>query len=118
MNSVSPLDSDLLKGYVSDLGVDIVKQMLALYDQQSIIYLQEIDQAIDQQCQQLWSTRCHKMKGAAGSVGLIAVFRYLVEIEKSSQSWPEKRKFHRCLSSLNTVGMLCLADYIKEKTSI
>ena len=90
MNHIEQLDVNLLDGYLDSLGKDIVQQMLDLYIQQSITYLDDITDSLKQESQGLWQEHCHKMKGATGSVGLIAVHSMLVKIEKLSDLWPEK----------------------------
>ena len=79
------LDTELLSGYLDSLGENIVKQMIELYTQQSKIYLNDISDAIKEQSHGLWQEHCHKMKGAAGSVGLIRLHSYLVTVEKSQE---------------------------------
>lgn len=81
------LDSELLVGYIDNLGTEVVRQMLALYIEQSRVYLDNIANAIAKEEQADWQESCHKMKGAAGSVGLITVHKQLVNIEKSTESW-------------------------------
>ena len=90
MNNIEQLDVNLLDGYLESLGLDIVEQMLDLYIQQSIIYLEDISDSLEQKSQELWEERCHKMKGATGSVGLLAAHAKLVVIEKISDQWAEK----------------------------
>jgi HPt (histidine-containing phosphotransfer) domain-containing protein len=90
VNNIEQLDVNLLDGYLDSLGQDIVQQMLDLYIQQSITYIDEITDAIEQKSQDLWQERCHKMKGATGSVGLLAAHAQLVAIEKVSGQWDEK----------------------------
>lgn len=90
MSNIEQLDVNLLEGYLDSLGKDIVQQMLDLYIQQSITYIDDIADSLKQESQELWQERCHKMKGATGSVGLINVHAKLVSIEKLSGSWPEK----------------------------
>ena len=99
------LDETLLLGYFDSLGGDIVGQMIVLYEQQSKIYLEEIKQAIEINTQVSWQESCHKMKGAAGSVGLKEVHGFLVSIEKSTAKTSEKNAFLTQLSTLNTQGV-------------
>jgi HPt (histidine-containing phosphotransfer) domain-containing protein len=101
VSNINQLDTDLLSGYVDNLGKDIVQQMLDLYIQQSVVYLQDIQQAINECSQSLWQEHCHKMKGAAGSVGLTSVHGKLVSIEKSTDSWEIKQNFSNELVELN-----------------
>lgn len=115
MNIIKQLDDVLIQGYVNDLGIQIVQKMLDLYTQQSIIYLEEINKAVNDKSQQGWTTSCHKMKGAAGSVGLVTVFNYLVKIEKSVEPWQQKTTNYVELFDLNDRGILSLTEYLNTK---
>ena len=89
-NELIQLDSDLLDGYVQSLGVEVVKKMFALYSQQAKIYLNDIESALHNDSEQLWQEHCHKMKGAAGSVGLAALHARLKLMEKTTAKSSEK----------------------------
>jgi HPt (histidine-containing phosphotransfer) domain-containing protein len=115
LNIIKQLDDVLIQGYVNDLGIQIVQKMLDLYTQQSIIYLEEINKAVNDKSQQGWTTSCHKMKGAAGSVGLVTVFNYLVKIEKSVEPWQQKTTNYVELFDLNDRGILSLKEYLNTK---
>ena len=115
LNNINQLDNNLLQGYINDLGIQMVQKMLDLYNQQSIIYLEEINKAANDEFQQGWTASCHKMKGAAGSVGLVSVFNYLVEIENSVDTWQEKSKNYVELLNLNNQGILSLSKYLGSK---
>jgi HPt (histidine-containing phosphotransfer) domain-containing protein len=117
LNNINQLDNILLQGYINDLGILLVQKMLDLYTQQSIIYLEEINKAVNDKSQQGWSASCHKMKGAAGSVGLVVVFDYLVEIEKSIAPWQQKTTNYVELLNLNDRGILSLSEYLNTKKS-
>lgn len=107
-----PLDEELLKGYFDNLGKAIVGQMLDLYKQQAMIYLNDIAQANDQESQILWQECCHKMKGAAGSVGLKLVHGYLVKIEKSTEQKEEKNEMLIMLTNLNEEGIAAFTQWL------
>lgn len=96
------IDKDLIQGYLDNLGGTVVNQMLELYKKQSSVYLSDIESAITEQSQQQWQARCHKMKGAAGSVGLLSVHQFLVDIEKSTAPWPQKSELIARLVSANS----------------
>mgnify|MGYP000706921773 CR=1 FL=1 len=84
------LDNELLDGYVQSLGNDVVKKMFALYAQQVIIYINDIENSLLCGDTQLWQEHCHKMKGAAGSVGLKALHSRLKLMEKTTASANDK----------------------------
>jgi HPt (histidine-containing phosphotransfer) domain-containing protein len=115
VNNINQLDTDLLAGYIANLGKDIVQQMLDLYVQQSVIYLQDIKQSMIDESQSLWQEHCHKMKGAAGSVGLLAVYDSLVKIEKSADDWPLKSKTCESLNALNQAGITTFRAWLALK---
>lgn len=107
-NELSSLDSELLDGYVKSLGQDVVKQMFSLYRQQSAIYLVDIEEALLSGSVELWQEHCHKMKGAAGSVGLKALHARLVIMEKSTDSVTKKAQQ---LAELNIHNKEVIEDF-------
>ncbi|MDG1753006.1 MAG: phosphorelay protein [Thalassotalea sp.] len=116
MNSINQLDTDLLTGYVENLGKDIVQQMLDLYIQQSVVYLRDINEAITECSQPLWQDHCHKMKGATGSVGLTLVHAKLVTIEKSTDDWNVKESYINELSELNNEAIASFTAWLSEQS--
>ncbi len=115
MNKIEQLDVSLLDGYLDSLGQDIVQQMLDLYIQQSVTYIVDIADSAEQESQELWQERCHKMKGAAGSVGLLLVHAKLVEIEKSVEPWPEKVTALADLVSINEQAIAMFKAWLAQK---
>ncbi len=112
----SKLDEELLTGYISTLGVNIVEQMITLYQQQSSIYLQDISDAVETDSQSLWQEHCHKMKGAAGSVGLITLHAMLVKIEKSTASMADKKQFLIKLEQENSIALQAFYDWLAKQS--
>ena len=109
------IDKELIQGYLDNLGVAVVAQMLDLYINQSEVYLSEISGAIEQASQPEWQERCHKMKGAAGSVGLLQVHAHLVAIEKSTEDWTQKSEHVARLSSLNSEAILVFKEWLASQ---
>lgn len=101
MGTIKHLDLALLEGYLEALDIDVLRQMLDLYQQQSQLYLSEIDGAIVNMDQKDWQEQCHKMKGSAASAGLTQVHEKLIAIEKSTQDWPIKSAHLKTLALLN-----------------
>jgi len=95
------LDKSLIQGYLDNLGTAIVDKMIGMYVEQSVIYLNDIAAATSESHQQAWQSHCHKMKGAAGSVGMIEVHAKLVAIEKSVATSDEKEVLVKELKQLN-----------------
>lgn len=114
VNNLEPLDLNLLEGYLENLGKDILRQMLDLYIQQSVIYLEDIKSALSQCSQQQWQECCHKMKGAAGSVGLVMVHAQLVSIEKSTENSVDKSIKLAELVELNNNAIKALNDWLSN----
>jgi HPt (histidine-containing phosphotransfer) domain-containing protein len=76
------LDLALLEHYLDSLGKTIVEQMFELYCQQVVIYIADIENAVTNKSTISWRQYCHKMKGAAGSVGMVALNDSLKKLEK------------------------------------
>jgi HPt (histidine-containing phosphotransfer) domain-containing protein len=100
------LDSVLLDDYKASLGLDIVSDMLDLYVNQSALYLADIKLAASSGDNQEWYDKCHKMKGAASSAGLVNVRAYLVEIEHSKAEASVKADYCQALTRLNDEAII------------
>lgn len=113
-NELIQLDNELLDSYVQSLGYEIVKQMFALYSQQVVIYLEDIENALLCDDAQLWQERCHKMKGAAGSVGLKALHSRLKLMEKTTADKSDKAHQLTELKVHNKQSMVCFNDWVES----
>ncbi len=91
-NELIQLDNELLDGYLQSLGKDVVRKMFALYCQQVIIYIDDIESSLLNESAQLWEEHCHKMKGAAGSVGLTSLHARLKLMEKTTDNTSDKTR--------------------------
>jgi len=111
MNEFKQLDIELLTGYQANLSPAILAQMAALYREQSLNYLERINQALDAE-QQQWQQCCHKMKGAAGSVGFVEVHALLVSMEKTMTKWDEKSAAITQLQHLNELALQELQQWL------
>ncbi len=107
------LNINLLDSYKDTLGINVVLQMLDLYIQQSEIYLQDIENAINLDEQAAWQKSCHKMKGAAASVGLLRVHEKIVLIEKSLDVQEQKKTFLAELKLLNQLGIESIKNWLE-----
>ncbi len=117
MNSdqiVSQLDTDLLCGYIDTLGKNVVEQMFVLYKQQVVFYLNDIELALQANSQKLWQESCHKMKGAAASVGLSNLYQKLVVIEKCLADKEEKSKLLTILKQTNEQGISAFEYWLSQ----
>lgn len=111
-NDEIQLDIELLDGYVKGLGVNVVKQMFDLYRQQVTIYLKDIEGAMLSGNEQLWQDHCHKMKGAAGSVGLKSLHSRLKLMEKTTASISGKTHQLAELKNHNSQAMADFNDWV------
>lgn len=112
MSEVKHFDHHLIQGYLDNVGSAVVEKMLSLYMQQSAIYMDEISLAVEQQSQEMWHERCHKMKGAAGSVGLSSVHAYLASVEKSDENWQIKAGYLKEIASKNSEAIECFKAWL------
>lgn len=113
--SSTHLDESLLQGYIDNLGKQIVQQMLDLYIQQSVVYIKDLNQAVIEQSQPLWKEYAHKMKGAAGSVGLTGVHAELVVLEKLEERWNDKKQLSLDLEQLNQKAITTFIAWLSEQ---
>ncbi len=113
-NESIQLDNELLDGYMQSLGYEIVKKMFVLYSQQVVIYLRDIESSLHCDNTQLWQEHCHKMKGAAGSVGLRSLHSRLKLMEKTTEDI--KGKTHQLveLQIHNKQAMACFNDWLES----
>ncbi|GHE93280.1 Hpt domain-containing protein [Thalassotalea profundi] len=109
------LDIELLQGYVDNLGVSVVRKMLELYTQQSTLYIEAITLSMSEQSQTNWQDSCHKMKGAAGSVGLLQVHKQVASLEKSTKDWLLKTGDIESLIELNNQAKAAFNKWLDLK---
>jgi len=110
------LDLDLLENYLNNLGKEVLLKMLVLYKQQAAIYLADIGQALHNNDQQQWQEHCHKMKGASGSVGLLEVYKNLVNMEKSTAVQEEKNQQLQKLQQLNKKAIAIFEQWLADNS--
>ncbi len=103
--ALTQLDVKLLQSYLDSLGIDIVEQMFELYQKQVVLYVNDIESAQQTNSQELWQESCHKMKGAAASVGLSDLHSKLVKIEKSRTEKQDKAELVNRLKQDNENAM-------------
>ena len=108
------LDMILLDDYKASLGLDIVIEMFDLYVNQSALYLADIKLAASSGDNEIWHEKCHKMKGAASSAGLVDLRAYLVEIEHSTAGLQDKDNFHQQLTRLNNEAITTFKAWLLQ----
>ncbi|WDE08425.1 Hpt domain-containing protein [Thalassomonas viridans] len=88
--------------------------MLDLYMQQSRLYLDEISAAVTEDSQDKWQDRCHKMKGAAGSIGLKQLHAKLVVAEKFTEGQNQKRQLLTEILALNDSAVAAFKSWLEQ----
>ncbi|MDO6486791.1 Hpt domain-containing protein [Colwellia sp. 6_MG-2023] len=106
------LDKELLSDYVQRLGHGVVKQMFDLYIQQVALYINDIESSLLCDNSQLWQEHCHKMKGAAGSVGLKSLHIRLKEMEKTTMGTSGKAQQLAELKIHNKQAIAAFDDWL------
>jgi HPt (histidine-containing phosphotransfer) domain-containing protein len=106
------LDKELLSDYVQRLGRGVVKQMFDLYIQQVALYINDIESSLLCDNSQLWQEHCHKMKGAAGSVGLKSLHLRLKEMEKTTINMSGKAHQLAELKTHNKQAIAAFDDWL------
>jgi HPt (histidine-containing phosphotransfer) domain-containing protein len=113
-NTLIQLDEGLLDDYVQSLGVEVINKMLALYRQQVAIYLIDIEKSLQSNNMKLWQEHCHKMKGAAGSVGLKSVHAKLVLMEKTTADIADKSQQLTDLKDHNQIALAHFTAWLEK----
>ena len=111
-NSHPYLDIDLLDAYLSSMSKSIVVQMFTLYCQQVEIYLNDIEEAQLSDSSVEWQDNCHKMKGAAASVGMIQLHGRLKLVEKTEADKEEKAILLAELQALNKQAIHAFKNWL------
>jgi HPt (histidine-containing phosphotransfer) domain-containing protein len=107
------LNTDLIQGYKERLKPEVLTKMITLYAQQSSLYFNDIEEALAAlpntqndsishlavnkeeelaliEKYEAWKSACHKMKGAAASIGLLSVYEFAKEMEHMEGGKDEK----------------------------
>jgi|TARA_R100001377_G_scaffold75591_1_gene52214 HPt (histidine-containing phosphotransfer) domain-containing protein len=108
------LDLELLQGYLDSLGKTIVEQMFALYCQQVEVYLNDIERAQLNNSLSGWQEHCHKMKGAAASVGMYQLHGQLKLLEKTDASTEKKALLLEDLRLSNGQAILAFQKWLES----
>ena len=106
------LDVELLQGYLDRLGKPIVEQMFDLYRQQVAIYLNDIESSQQNNSIVGWQDHCHKMKGAAASVGMCKLHGQLKLLEKTDAAQQQKGVMLKELTVANEQAMAAFKDWL------
>jgi len=109
------LDLELLQGYFDSLGKTIVEKMFALYSQQAEIYLHDIEHAQLNASFSDWQEHCHKMKGAAASVGMHQLHGQLKLLEKLDAPKEKKAVLLAELKLSNEQAIFAFKEWLESK---
>ncbi|MBE8577999.1 TMAO reductase system sensor histidine kinase/response regulator TorS [Vibrio sp. OPT18] len=97
---VKLIDSNVIKGDLSILGLEKMKQIVGLFEESSRVTLSEMVEASDSNNGREVKSLAHKLKGSAGSLGLLQLFNACQVIEASSDPLGEYRGKDSELSKL------------------
>ncbi|WP_018692849.1 ATP-binding protein [Algicola sagamiensis] len=82
---LSQLDEETINEYVDALGLDAFQKSIALFEQLIPNYLNKLFEAIAYKNLEDFQSSAHKLKGAAGSVGLQGVQKQAKEFEMTEE---------------------------------
>ena len=109
---VKLIDSNVIKGDLSILGLEKMKQIVGLFEESSRVTLSEMVEASDSNNGREVKSLAHKLKGSAGSLGLLQLFNACQVIEASSDPLGEYRGKDSELSKLVKESLKALQEQL------
>ncbi|MEZ8412000.1 TMAO reductase system sensor histidine kinase/response regulator TorS [Vibrio splendidus] len=109
---VKLIDSNVIKGDLSILGLEKMKQIVGLFEESSRVTLSEMVEASDSNNGREVKSLAHKLKGSAGSLGLLQLFNACQVIEASSDPLSEYRGKDSELSKLVQESLKALQEQL------
>lgn len=109
---VKLIDSNVIKGDLSILGLEKMKQIVGLFEESSRVTLSEMVEASDSNNGREVKSLAHKLKGSAGSLGLLQLFNACQVIEASSDPLGEYRGKDSELSKLVQESLEALEEQL------
>ncbi len=106
------IDSKVIEGDLSILGLDKMKQIVGLFEQSSLETLKEMADASEAENDREVKTLAHKLKGSAGSLGLLALFDVCKNIEISSEPLTQYRESSEELTVLAKDSLAALQQHV------
>ncbi|WP_394140630.1 TMAO reductase system sensor histidine kinase/response regulator TorS [Vibrio chagasii] len=106
------IDSKVIEGDLSILGLDKMKQIVGLFEQSSLETLKEMADANDAENAREVKSLAHKLKGSAGSLGLLALFDVCKNIEISSEPLTQYRESSEELMGLVKDSLAALQQHV------
>ncbi|PHX04414.1 TMAO reductase system sensor histidine kinase/response regulator TorS [Vibrio splendidus] len=109
---VKLIDSKVIEGDLSILGLDKMKQIVVLFEESSNLTLDELVEASEADNGREVKSLAHKLKGSAGSLGLLALYNLCQSIEASEQPLLQYRDNAHALSELVKDSLEALLTYV------
>ncbi|MGF1815893.1 TMAO reductase system sensor histidine kinase/response regulator TorS, partial [Vibrio splendidus] len=109
---VKLIDSKVIEGDLSILGLDKMKQIVVLFEESSNLTLNELVEASEADNGREVKSLAHKLKGSAGSLGLLALYNLCQSIEASEQPLLQYRDNDHALSELVKDSLEALLIYV------
>ncbi|CAH6887270.1 Sensor protein torS [Vibrio chagasii] len=106
------IDSKVIEGDLSILGLDKMKQIVGLFEQSSLETLKEMADANDAENAREVKSLAHKLKGSAGSLGLLALFELCKNIEISSEPLTQYKNSSEELTELVKDSLAALQQHV------
>ena len=106
------IDSKVIEGDLSILGLDKMKQIVVLFEESSNLTLNELVEASEADNGREVKSLAHKLKGSAGSLGLLALYNLCQSIEASEQPLLQYRDNDHALSELVIDSLEALLTYV------
>ncbi|MEZ9070457.1 TMAO reductase system sensor histidine kinase/response regulator TorS [Vibrio splendidus] len=97
---VKLIDSKVIEGDLSILGLEKMKQIVDLFEESSNLTLNELVEASEAGNGREVKSLAHKLKGSAGSLGLSALYNLCQSIEASEEPLLQYRDNDQALSKL------------------
>ncbi|OBT30654.1 TMAO reductase system sensor histidine kinase/response regulator TorS [Vibrio splendidus] len=112
---VKLIDSKVIEGDLSILGLDKMKQIVVLFEESSNLTLNELVEASEADNGREVKSLAHKLKGSAGSLGLLALYNLCQSIEASEQPLLQYRDNDHALSELVKDSLEALLIYVSAQ---
>lgn len=109
---VKLIDSKVIEGDLSILGLDKMKQIVVLFEESSNLTLNELVEASEADNGREVKSLAHKLKGSAGSLGLLALYNLCQSIEASEEPLLQYRDNDHALSELVKDSLEALLTYV------
>ncbi|WP_412500307.1 TMAO reductase system sensor histidine kinase/response regulator TorS [Vibrio cyclitrophicus] len=110
--TVTLIDSKVIEGDLSILGLEKMKQIVGLFEDSSQQTLHELIQASEANNGREVKSLAHKLKGSAGSLGLSALLNLCHSIEASEDPLQEYRDCSESLTQLTRDSLEALKQHV------